>query len=222
MPFPLPHHELAPSNANQIVGDAARIFKELEHSIDASTTSREELTKAATIKLERLVEAYFCVSDAERILIEDTLAISQASIHRSNLEADIPSLSFPELNDRERYAETLCDVLNGRARKQSIKIYAESQVSEQMNLILLTVVFAEESKPYRERLGEDSFWNALNRVSDAAKRKSAPFSYLRGFSYVEHPNRLHLLKPATMRNWCRTAALNDADAIFEHLVTENA
>jgi SAM-dependent methyltransferase len=222
MPFPLPHHELAPSNANQIVGDAARIFKELERSIDDPATSREELTKAATVKLERLVEAYFCVSDAERILIEDTLAISQASIHRSNLVTDIPSLSFPELNDRERYAETLCDVLNGRARKPSIQIYAESQVSEQMNLILLTVVFAEERKPYRELLGEDSFWKALDRVSNAAKRKSGPFSYLRGFSYIERPNRLHLLKPATMRNWCRTAALNDADAIFEHLVTENA
>jgi hypothetical protein len=25
-----------------------------------------------------------------------------------------------------------------------------------------------------------------------------------------------------MRNWCRTAALNDADAIFEHLVTQSA
>jgi hypothetical protein len=43
---------------------------------------------------------------------------------------------------------------------------------------------------------------------------------LRGFSYFE-ADRLHMLKPATMRNWCRTAALNDADAIFEHLVRKN-
>jgi len=64
-------------------------------------------------------------------------------------------------------------------------------------------------------------WKALDDVATAAKRKNGSFSYLRGFRYFE-PDRLHLLKPATMRNWCRTAALNDADAIFEHLVTQSA
>ncbi len=57
-------------------------------------------------------------------------------------------------------------------------------------------------------------------VAAAAERKNGPFSYLRGFRYFD-ADRLHLLKPATMRNWCRTAALNDADAIFEHLVTQS-
>jgi SAM-dependent methyltransferase len=221
MPFPLPQHELAPSNANQIVSEAAGVFKALERALKTSATPREDLTKVAAVKLERLVEAYFSVTDAERILIEDTLAISQASIHRSNLEAEIPSLSFPERSDREGYAKTLCQVLNSRARKRGIKVYSEARISKPLKLILLTVVFAEERRPYRELPDEDGFWKALDRVSDAAKRKSGPFSYLRGFSYVERPNRLHLLKPATMRNWCRTAALNDADAIFEHLVTEN-
>ena len=52
-------------------------------------------------------------------------------------------------------------------------------------------------------------------MSEAAKHDNRSLSYLRGFSYFES-DRLHMLKPATMRNWCRTAALNDADAIFEH------
>ncbi|HMH42450.1 MAG TPA: N-6 DNA methylase [Pyrinomonadaceae bacterium] len=223
LPFPLPTDELAPENANEIVREAARIVRDLEH--EAKALSRDERTivmRKAIAHLQPLIEAYFSVTDFENILIDDTITLFQPSIHRSNLKTKIPSLAFPEPDDRRRYAETLCDVLNRRARKQTIKISAQAHVSEPMNLILLTVVFAEERKPYRELSGEDSFWKALEKVSDAAKRKSGPFSYLRGFSYVERPNRLHLLKPATMRNWCRTAALNDADAIFEHLVTENA
>jgi hypothetical protein len=67
---------------------------------------------------------------------------------------------------------------------------------------------------------DTELWNALDRVSNAVQRDNGSFSYLRGFSYFE-ANRLHMLKPATMRNWCRSAALNDADAIFEYLVGSN-
>lgn len=58
------------------------------------------------------------------------------------------------------------------------------------------------------------------RVGKAAQRDNGSFCYLRGFSYFE-ADRLYMLKPATMRNWCRSAALNDADAIFEYLVGPN-
>jgi hypothetical protein len=53
----------------------------------------------------------------EKILIEDTLDIYQPSIHRPNLDTYIPSLAFPEPDDRKRYAHTLCDVLNRRGSK---------------------------------------------------------------------------------------------------------
>jgi hypothetical protein len=108
-------------------------------------------------------------------------------------------------------------VLNGRARKQGIKINAEMMLSDSLNLILLRVRFVSERKPYKEIGGNEELWRALESVSEAAKLNNNAFTYLRGFSYVE-PDRLHLLKPATLRNWSRTAALNDADAIFEHLV----
>ena len=88
----------------------------------------------ATAKLEPLVEAYYRVTDAERILIEDTLTLWQPSIHSHNLDKPIPSLAFPELRDRKRYADTLCDALNRRARKQGIHIRAESMASKELNL----------------------------------------------------------------------------------------
>ena len=94
-------------------------------------------------------------------------------------------------------------------------------VSEELNLIFLTVLFSDAHKPYAEVGGDVELWKALDDVASAAKHKGGSFSYLRGFRYFE-PDRLHLLKPATMRNWSRTAALNDADAIFEHLVMQSA
>ena len=111
---------------------------------------REDLAASAKEDLERLVEAYFSVTDAERILIDDTLGICQPSIHRANLDSAIPSLAFPEDVSRRRYADTLCDVLNRRARTQGIKISAEARVSKALNLILLTVLFSDERKAYRE------------------------------------------------------------------------
>lgn len=112
----------------------------------------------------------------------------------------------------------MCDVLNRRARKQGIKIRAEGIASKTLNLIFVTVIFGEGQKAYSESSGDDKLWKALERVSDAAKRTDGLLNYLRGFSYFDS-DRLHMLKPATMKNWCQAAALNDADAIFEHLVS---
>jgi hypothetical protein len=222
MPFPLPGHELTPSNSEEIVHEAASILKEVERTgRDMTPPKRSAFIRDAWVRIQPLVEEYFSVTESERILIDDTLTLSQPSIHRSSLDSHVPSLAFPELTDRKLYADTLCDVLNRRARKRGIKIHAEGMVSKPLNLIFLTVIFTDQSKPYNETGGEAELWKALDRVSKAAQRNNGSFSYLRGFRYFE-ADRLHILKPATMRNWCRSAALNDADAIFEHLVRQDA
>lgn len=220
LPFPLPDDELAPANADEIIRQVARIFREVERANDNSPVRDSELANEAWTEIQPLVEEYFSVTEAEKILIDDTLNLNQPSIHRPNLDAPIPSLAFPEPFDRKRYAETLCDVLNRRVRKHGIRISAQGRVSEKLNLILLTVVFSHERKPYSEVSGDDQLWTALDQVSKAAQTYNRSFSYLRGFSYFES-DRLRILKPASMRNWCRTAALNDADAIFEHLARQN-
>jgi SAM-dependent methyltransferase len=222
LPFPLPDDELAPPNAKEIINEAAGIIKSVERSgRHAAAARRADMVNEAVSELEPLVEAYYSVADDERILIEDTVNIYRPSIHRSDLDADIPTLAFPTPAERKRYAETLCEVLNRLARKQGIKINAEARVSKTLNLILMTVVFTNERRPYREVEGEEELWQGLNRAAEAARREEGLFSYLRGFNYVE-PDRLHLLKPATLRNWSRRAALNDADAIFEYLVSQNS
>jgi SAM-dependent methyltransferase len=220
LPFPLPNHELAPLNADEIIREVAKIFKQVERS-SGDAAIRSDAIRAASAKLQPLVEGYYSVTEAEKMLIDDTLTLNQPSIHRSNLDANVPALAFPEASDRKRYADTLCDVLNRRARKHGLRISAQGRASTKLNLIFITVIFSGEHKTYTEFNGDDGLWAALDRVSMAAKHDNRSLSYLRGFSYFES-DRLHMLKPATMRNWSCTAALNDADAIFEHLVRQEA
>jgi hypothetical protein len=220
LPFPLPEDDLASPQANEIIRDAAGIIKDLKRA-GAEDFRSAMKAESAKQELEALVGAYFSVTSCERILIDDTLSISEPSIHRHSLDGDVPSLEYPEKSARRLYADMLCDTLNRMARKQGIKISAGGIASKELNLIFMTVIFGGERKPYVETAGEAALWTALGRVNKAAKHESGPFSYLRGFSYFES-DRLHMLKPATMRNWSRTAALNDADAIFEHLVGKDA
>jgi len=222
LPFPLPDHELVPANAKEIVKETAAITRQVERSgKNLPTAGRAELFEAARTRIEPLIESFYSVTEAEKLLIEDTLALFQPSIHRHNFDSSVPTLMPPQFSDRKRYADTLCKVLNRRARKQTVVVRAEAMVSQSLNLIFFTVIFGDNARPYAETGGDAELWRALDRVSKAAERSSGPFSYLRGFSYFE-PDRLHMLKPATIRNWCATAALNDADAIFEHLARKNA
>ena len=139
------------------------------------SSDRRALLRESIAELEPLVEAYYAVSDAERILIEDTLTISQPSIHRSNLDATIPSLLFPDASARKSYADLLCDVLNRRARKHGIKTRAYGQVSKSLNLILLTVIFGDAHGPYEEKVGDAELWQSLDRINAAAKHGNRSF-----------------------------------------------
>lgn len=215
--FPLPDDDLAPDDASKILHEAAEITKKVERDgVKAKPAKRAELVQNAMKQVEPLVEAYFLVSDTERILISDTLELWQPSIHKQNLDLDIPALRFPTLKDRRSYADTLANELNRFSRKQQIRISVEGMASEELNLIFITVVFGKEKHRYRETGGNAELWKALGRVNKAAQKENGPISYLRGFTYFER-DRMHVLKPATLRNWSKSSALNDADAALEYL-----
>ena len=217
LPFPLPDDDLAADDAAEIVREAADIIKRVEREgAKATLGKRAELVEDAKQQLEPLVEAYYSVNDTERMLIADTLTLWQPSIHKQNLDMDIPALKFPDAKDRKQYADTLAGELIRFSRKKQIRISVEGMASEVLNLVFTTVIFGNEKRPYRETGGDAELLKALDRVNKAAQKQDGPISYLRGFTYCDR-DRIHILKPGTMRNWCRTAALNDADAVFEHL-----
>lgn len=217
LPFPLPTDELVMSDASEIVRQAASIHRQVEQSIKGKASEeRSECILAAISELEPLINSYYRVSDSEQVLIEDTLEVFRPSIHRSNLDASIPALRFPDEKDRKRFADTLSHALSRHARKKTVHFRVEGMASEELNLVLLAVHFGGQHAAYSETGGDPELWEVLKILQAAAEHRQGAFSYLRGFSYFDH-DRLYILKPATLRNWCRTAALNDADTIFEYL-----
>lgn len=217
LPFPLPDDDLAANNAAEIIREAAEIIKEVERaSAKAAAPRRVELVENAKAGLEPLVEDYFSVSATERLLIADTLELWKPSIHKQNLDLDIPAIRFPKEKDLKQYADTLSSELKRFSRKEQIRISVEGMTSEELNLVFVSVIFGDEKRPYRQVGGAAELWKKLKEVNEAAARENGPISYLRGFTYCKR-DRIHILKPATLRNWCRTSALNDADAIFEYL-----
>jgi len=222
LPFPLPGDELTVPDAAEIIKQAAEILKKLERD-GAKQTREERLCAAAAARqeLEPLVEAYYAVSDSERVLIEETLLLWKESIHKSNLENDIPAIAFPGEAERKLYADTLCGELARFSRKPHLRISAEGRVSQDLQLVLMTVIFSGRKTDYQEIEGDPALWQALQKMDAAAAQDNGRLHYLRGFTYFE-PDRIHILKPATLRNWSRTAALNDADAIFERQFSHRA
>ncbi len=222
LPFPLPHEDLAVADSALIVKKAAEIILRLERTgSNLGPQERASAAASARAELEPLVEAYYGVSDTEKLLIADTLDNWKPSIHKTNLDGKIPALAFPGLADRKTYAEILCGELEKFSQKKGIRINAEGKVSAPLNLVLVTVIFGNKKTNYQETEETQKFWEALQAMDSAATRENGNLHYLRGFSYFEN-DRVHILKPATLRNWSRTAALNDADAIYEHQITHRA
>ncbi len=217
LPFPLPSDDLARSDAAEIVRQAATIHRKFEQSIKGKTREqRSKLIGVAISDLEPLINSYYRVSDSEWVLIEDTLEVFRPSIHRPNLDASIPALRFPDEHDRKRYANTLVQSLERCTQRGTSRFHVEGMASEELNLVLVIVHFSGHHGAYSEAGSDPELWEMLKKLQSAAKHRQGTFSYLRGFSFFDH-DRLYILKPATLRNWCRTAALNDADTIFEYL-----
>ena len=79
------------------------------------------------------------------MLIADTLDLWRVkSIHKQNLDLDIPALRFPKEPVRKQYADTLTTELNRFSRKGQIRVRVEGMASEELNLVFATIIFGAE------------------------------------------------------------------------------
>ena len=92
------------------------------------------------------------------------------------------------------------------------------QVNRRSGLGLLTLCRTEKRGDFTEKQASDDFEMTLLQIQNATGRRAGGVLYARGFSLFER-DRLHILKPLTLRHWTRTAALNDADALMGFMAT---
>jgi hypothetical protein len=217
MPFPLP--EYAPGeNATAEVQAIADIFARVSSDHRFNGLGHEQLIADAKFAMTKHVYAYFDISPDEEILIDDVVTIFEGSVTPSR-GSDVPTLKTPREIDRQRYANTLIEALQGWAGASGNGLSARCVLSEKSGLAVLTIEKSRGVARYSETKASADLDQALLRLKTISPERYGNIVYLRNLAVLER-DRMHVVKPLTMRFWLRSTALNDADTAASHLLNQ--
>ena len=85
-------------------------------------------------------------------------------------------------------------------------------------LAVLTIARSRGPGKYAEVKASTDLDQVLSHLMTLAPERYGSIVYLRNLAVME-TDRMHVVKPLTMRFWLRSAALNDADAAALHLLS---
>jgi len=186
---------------------------------------RKERTEALQRELEPLIYRYFGLLEPEIMLLEDTVNISIPSSTPSEAKASrfdlqtLQPINFCKVKGYERglavYAETLAETLNtwAKDRGSNFRVRPSSGVDKESGVAMVTLNLGNESGPMVELEISQSFSQILKEGLDSFARQTSTIRSERELFWFEG-ERVHIIRPATLNHWTRTAALNDADALF--------
>jgi len=195
----------------------------------AITRVEQELVQAALAgsecesllpELDEAVFSLYGLGEEERVLVEEVLEITIG--HRRDRD-ESEALRRPTPQDLTAYAEQLRAVVSPLLRtRQQRGITAE--ILDAGACPLATVRFgmvpASRDVPVTvtDAGGLDSI---LRRIEGRLRNRITDRVLAKRFLRVYAPDELYVIKPAELRYWSRSAALNDADEILaEHLGDE--
>lgn len=217
IPFPLPEHAPGPDSGGSVRA-VAKVFAQVRRDRRFGTLGHDQLIGDAKREVTKHVYSYFDINADEEILIEDTVRILQKSATPSR-GSNVPTLAAPTERDRQRYATTLLDALHAWAGDASPNLGARCVIAEKAGVGVLTVAIARNSTQYRETKASTDLDRILERLKALSPERYGSLVYLRNLAVMEQ-DRMHIVKPLTMRFWLGSAALNDADAAASHLLTQ--
>ncbi len=210
LPFPspddMPQRERSASAENALVA----LIDGMIESADGPFDLRED-EQAILKKIDRLTCEFFCLSDEEAILVDDTVERIIPSIQprRSRLP-DIWKPANPE--DRRSYADAL---IRGMAEwfdpDCTIGIRLEAR-NDDLAVLRLTLEEGRGQAGYAEE-DDGSVGDALAKLSEHVHQPLPGNFQLMPDFRIFAGNHLYLVKPARRRFWLKSAALADADAI---------
>jgi len=166
-------------------------------------------------EIDRLTYDYFCLSDSEVTLVEDT--VTQIIPATQPHQGSYPQLwKPPTQRDRESYARTLISRFDGWLR-EGVKVNAALEASN-ADLAVLRLSLASSEKDYVEERTE-SLQSTIARLAEHIHRPlDGNFQLLPDLRVFVDTN-LYLIKPMQMRFWLESTALADADAVANELET---
>ncbi len=186
---------------------------------------RHQKSEALSRELGTFVYQYFGLTDEEIALVEETYQIYEKSATPDRPDKPIPTLRKTTKTDRTQYTSWLCRTLNKwasearKAEQSSFNFTAESTVFHNLGQILVT--FQKSQRPKKHIDSESpptDMVDALQRISKASLHDKGSLSYLRGIIFADK-RKIHILKPNILGKWTRTAALNDAQRLFDIIIS---
>ena len=206
LPFPEPSEVLDEGRSR---GAAEKIIAMVDGELRQSAGTRSEFGDFD--ELDHQTYEFFCLSDEERVLVEDTtrFVIPSVQPHSNHL----PELWRPSsASDRRAYARTLVDDLSNWFEGDSG--IAAHLVARNDDLAVLRLSLRDA--PAAFDYSEDADVSVAATVSNLAERarQALPASFVSVPDFRVFIDRdLFLVKPAAKRFWLRSAALADVSAI---------
>lgn len=225
LPFPLPEQMADREGSQHIVRECASLLRKIKNKqTDSENLFQHNLfSQEIVAQLNAYVYEYFGICEWERYLIEDTVALFRPSSTPHSINATTLLTAQPSRpEDRQNYANTLVSTFKGWIRTDA-ELWTQNVVAPKSGLALMS--FGAGEKPQSLQSGqevpaEERIENILKRIREASALPAGTvFQCLRGFALYEGTT-VHLLKPIHRRHWTRTAALNDADSILTHMMSE--
>ncbi len=191
---------------------------------------RQASTDALHQELDSLIYAYFGLSEQEVALVKDTCEIFDKSDTPPSLaSARKSAVTLQPLTDAGNladYAECLCATLNTRAHGKN-RVVSSGQLDDQTGLAMVELTPASGRGP-RTFVASPSSEDAANgntrllkaaaRMREATRERTGPLLELQSSGWFFDGSRIVIVKPSRRGEWTRTAALNDAIELQQHIV----
>ena len=214
LPFPsietLPEPEKAKKAADGLVGIIDSLMVEKDTLLSVEDWEQEILSQVDVMTYD-----YFCLSDDEISIIEDTINYIVPAIQQQ--QGGFPDLwKSAHANDRQSYAEVLRNALRGWLSDDwTVDISLDAKNSD-LGILRLRLTQEKEASRYREYTN-----NSLEAVLEKFWKHghgqlAGNFQLFPDFRiFIEED--LYLVKPMQKRFWLRSTALADVDAIAADL-----
>jgi hypothetical protein len=220
LPFPLPAQTQDHRRSNATIAQVTSRIDEVRRRSTINPLRRQDEVESAKREINSLVADYYNLTSWEKMLVDDTTKVFEPSSTPS-LDSSIPTLKLSSEPDRSAYVHTLCATINRWATRSKLQLNGRTFVSRKYGLGLITITKNEQLQFYEDVESPKPIEESLGKIRRSLGQGGQHVSYLRGFSLFER-DRVHILKPLSLRHWTKTAALNDADELVTAFLGESA
>lgn len=189
-----------------------------EAATDSWFSLYRERTQAAQRKIDALMYEYYGLTAQDIALVEDTCGLFYASHTPTDEGAtQIPTLEPVMASELRVYSDMLVSTLNewtpGLCYSPTGSVHADTGLG--------FVQLVRTKAPAGFALGQisDDVATAMQRLQKLSTTHHGTLEYLRNGMYFD-ANRVTIVKPARRGDWTRTAALDDALLLFDHVVVQ--